>query len=59
MIRKGQIKLKAVSERRRFSQKTNERICFVCREKQKANTTNSFVRFLGESAARQSAFGFI
>jgi hypothetical protein len=25
----------------------------------KANKTNSFVRFLGESTARKSAFGFI
>ena len=29
--------------RHRFSQKTNERICFVCREKQKSKQTNSFI----------------
>ena len=42
---KGQIKLKAVWWRRRFFQK--------------ANKTNLFVCFLGESKARQSAFDFI
>ena len=48
---KGQIKPKAVWVRRRFSQKTDERICFVCREKQTIakKQTNSLVCFLGES----------
>ena len=58
-IPKGQIKPKGVWARRRFSQKTKERICFVCREKQKSKQ-NKFIRsFLGKSMAHQSAFGFI
>ena len=56
---KGQIKPKAVWACSRFSQKTKKWICFAFCEKQKANKTNSFIRFLGESTARQSAFGFI
>ena len=36
----------------------NEFVLFVVKSK-KANKTNSFLRFLGESTARQSAFGFI
>ena len=56
---KGQIKLKADwraidSPKKR----TNEFILFAVKSK-KANKTNSFVRFLGESTARQSAFDFI
>ena len=35
-VPKGQIKSKAGLACRRFSQKTNERICFVCCEKQKS-----------------------
>ena len=54
---KGQIKPKAVWARHRFSQKLNKRICFVCLEKQKSKQNrNSFIRFLGESTALQSAF---
>ena len=46
---KGQIKPKEVWARRRFSQKTNERIYFICREKQ-ISKQNKFVRsFLGVS----------
>ena len=53
-------KTKSRLMRRRFTQKTNKGICFVCHEKQKkAKKTNMFTRFLGESAAGQSAFGFI
>ena len=55
---KGQIKMKAVWAHHRFSQKTNKQICFVCHEKQKSKQ-HKFVRFLGESTARQFAFGFI
>ena len=40
--------------RRRFSQKMNEQICFVCSKSKKENLTNVFVCFLEESA-----FGFI
>ena len=54
---KGQIKPKAGLVRRRFSQKTNEHICLFAVKSKKANKTNFFVR-LGESMARQSAFGF-
>jgi hypothetical protein len=58
-ITKGQIKPKAGLAQCRFSQKTNEQICFVCCEKQKSKQ-NEFVRsFFGESTASQSAFGFI
>ena len=56
---KGQIKSKGGLVRRRFSQKTNEQICFVCREKQKSKQNKFGVGFLGESMARQSAFNFI
>ena len=55
---KGQIKPKAGLVHRRFSQKTNEFDLFAVKRK-KANKTNLLVRFLGESTARKSAFGFI
>ena len=56
---KGQIKPKADwraidSPKKR----TNEFVLFAVKSK-KANKTNSFLHFLGESTARQSAFGFI
>ena len=54
----GQIKPKAVWVRRRFSQKINEWICFVCCELQKSKQ-NKFVRVLGESTAHQSDFRII
>ena len=38
--------------------RTNEFVLFAMKSK-KANKTNLFVHFLGESTARQSAFGFI
>ena len=57
---KGQIKPKAVWARCRFSQKTNERICFVCREKQKSKQKKIHLfDFFGEFTTRQSGFGFI
>ena len=59
LFSKGQIKPKSVWARHRFSQKTNERICFVCREKQKSKQNKFVSSFLGESTARQSGFGFI
>jgi len=34
-------------------------ICFFAVKIKNVNKTNSFVRFFGESTARQSAFGFI
>ena len=52
LLVKGQIKLKAELAR------TSEFVLIAVKSK-KANKTNSFVRFLGESTARQSAFGFI
>ena len=56
---KGQIKSKAALACCRLSQtRTNEFVLFAVKRK-KANKTNSFVRFLGESTARQSAFGLI
>ena len=42
---KGQIKPKAVWALCCFSQKSNKIICFICREKEKGNKTNSFIRF--------------
>ena len=56
---KGQIKPKAGWANCRFSKKTNKRICLFAMKSKKANKTNLFVRFLRESTARQSAFGFI
>ena len=62
-IKKNQclaLKPKAVWACRKFSQKTNGRICFVCREKQKSKENQkNFVCFLGESMEHQSALGFI
>ena len=58
-LTKGQIKLKAVWACHGFSQEMNKQICFVCLQKQKSRQKNSFVSFLGESMAQQSAFGFI
>ena len=58
-VAKGQIKPKAGLARRRFSQKMNERICFVCCEKQKSKQNKFVPSFFGQSTARQSAFGFI
>ena len=58
-VAKGQIKPKAVWTRRRFSQKSNKRICFVCREKQKRKQNKFVHSFLGESKARISAYSFI
>ena len=55
----GQIEPEAVWARRRFSQKTNEKFVLFAMKSKKANKKNSLVRFLGESMARQSAFGFI
>ena len=52
-------KTKAVWVRRRFSQKRNERICFVCCELQKSKQNKFVCSFFGESMAHQSAFGII
>ena len=59
-IIKSQIKPKAAIWVQVDSSKkrTNEIVLFALKSK-KANQTNSFIRFLGESMARQSAFGFI
>ena len=59
MLIKGQIKPKAVWTRRRFSKKRKNKFVLFAVKSKKANKTNSFVRFLGESTARQFAFGFI
>ena len=46
--------------RRRFSQKTNGQISFfLLFYSSWQKNPNSFVRFLGESMLRQSAYGFI
>ena len=42
---KGQIKPKAGLARRRFSQKTNQQICFVCCEKQKSKQNLKQIRW--------------
>ena len=52
---KGQIKSKAGLAHCRFSQKTNERICFVCCEKQKCKQN----KFVCSYFWRVYAFGFI
>ena len=58
MLLKGQIKPKAdwpaVDSHKN---RTNKFVLFAVKSK-KANKTNLFVRFLGESRARKSAFGF-
>ena len=61
---KGQIKPKADWRAIDSPKKMNERICFFAINLKyfrtvKHKKTNSFVRFLEESMARQSAFGFI
>ena len=43
--------------RRRFSQKRKDKFDLLAVKSKKANKTNLFVHFLGESMARQSAFG--
>ena len=55
---KGQIKPEAVWVGRRFSQKTSEFDLFAMKSK-RANKENSFVCFLGESTACQSAYSFL
>ena len=40
----------------RFSQKTNKRICFSILNSSQDRKTNSFIHFLGESAAQQFCF---
>ena len=54
---KGQIKPKADWRAIDSPKKRTNEFVFFCHEKQKK--TNSFVRFLGQSTARQSAYGFI
>ena len=49
---KGQIKPKAVWTRRRFSQKMNEQIRFVCREKQKSKQNKFVLLFFWENLRR-------
>ena len=39
--------------------RTNEFGFFAVKSKKAKKKTNSFVRFLGESTARQSAYGFV
>ena len=56
---KGQIKPKAVWMCRRFSQKMNEQIYFVCHEKPKSKQNKFVCLFVGRIYERQSAFGFI
>ena len=58
---KGQIKPYSRLAHHRFSHKKNEQICFVFLlfYSSRQKNTNSFIRFLGESTARKSAYGFI
>ena len=55
---KGQIKSKAVWARRKFSQKMNERICFVCCEKQKSKQNKFVCPFLGKIYGASICFRF-
>ena len=57
-IDKAQIKPKAVQVRRRFSQKMNEWICFVCREKQKYKQNKFFRSFFGRINRAPICFRF-
>ena len=45
-----------IQKKKRFSQKTNERICFSILATVQDRKTNSFVSFLGEPAALQFCF---
>ena len=58
-IAKGQIKPKADWRAVDSPKKRMNEFEFFALKSKKVNKTNSFVRFLGESMARQSAFGFI
>ena len=58
ILGKGQIKPKAVLVRRRFSQKTNEQICFVCREKQKSKQNKFVCSFFGRIYGASICFRF-
>ena len=55
---KGQIKPKAGLARRRFSQKTNQQICFVCCEKQKSKQNKFVCPFLGRIYGVSICFRF-
>ena len=55
---KGQIKPKAVWVRRRFYQKTNEWICFVCHEKQKSKQKKFICSFFGRIYGAPICFWF-
>ena len=57
-VAKGQIKPKAVWARRRFSQKMNKRICFVCREKQKSKQNKFIPSFFGRIYGASICFWF-
>ena len=59
MTIKGQIKPKADWRAVDSPKKRKNEFVFSCNEKQKSKKTNSFVHLLGESAARQSAYGLI
>ena len=59
MTIKGQIKPKADWRAVDSPKKRKNEFVFSCSEKQKSKKTNSFVHSLGESAARQSAYGLI
>ena len=56
---KGQIKPKADWRAEDFPNKGTNKFIFAMKSKKQKQKQNSFVRFLGESTARQSAYGFI
>ena len=59
LVSKGQIKSKEAWACCRFSQKRMNKFVLFAVKSKKANKRNSFVCFLGESTARQSASDFI
>ena len=56
---KGQIKPKSDSDAVDSPKKRTHQFILFAMKSKKANKTNSFVRFLGESTAHKSAYGFI
>ena len=55
-MKSGNLSYRSVDLETRFSQKTNERICFSILTTAQDRKTNAFVRLLGESAALQFCF---
>ena len=58
LLAKGQIKPKAGLAQHRFSQETNERLCFICCEKQKSKQNKFFRSFFGRIYGAPISFRF-